>query len=823
MNDRTRNIELAALAAATDTNGNVDLTRFEAQRLILANQSIDGIDANAVVRQIIASPSFARPGGPEQAQPLLDAIRGSLSPAERDRFNTAVDASNQWDTWTERAAETVGGVASDAYTAARDGVVSLDNRITRALGDYRQWADRARANPENSFLETAAADLAARGIGTAQENYGRLRGVTGGALNMIGETVDLAQFGAKFATDSDFRNLMIGAAAVYANDVREGRRNPVDDITGAARGAWNNWQQGLEEAQRNGTADQYLGTTQGQVGVELLAAIVPVSKLTKFARLARAMDVDAPDGPSAGAVGREAAQETSELLDDLARGARAAQQHADPTIANAGNLFFSGLAGVRRSQGELRSLVDEMKATNNLDGLLASGALRPNELSYLARTDLAVFNGQVSFDQAISAYVGNRALTSLSTREIGDIGEAITAHDLARRGYRDIVPIQNNSGHGNDLVATHPETGRQEVIEVKASVHGRARQQSGDPERLIAGRLNRAVLEEGHWAPHNMWEEQAFGAAQRILREHLGPDGRSLDIDAKWSRVNLERDASGVIRGTPEIEPWRAPQQQVPKPTQRTEALSGDTPTSAFTLPADFRSPAHPGRPAFEQALAEVHRMEASNRIASGPNSERLAGAVAVTVEQENLRLHHLELGKDGKVQAVEIGPYPEFQRRSVAIDSAKAIATPLEQSAADWAQLRSPHYRSQEAPTLRTGEQASLLSQLSPEDARLFSKIRDSVPGQVPDEQIALATLRAKQAGITDESKLQTATLAGDSLWLVGNTPGFRERINLSEQAPTLQDTVQQTQTFNAQQQELQLAQEMEQRQQAQGRSMSV
>ena len=294
-----------------------------------------------------------------------------------------------------------------------------------------------------------------------------------------------------------------------------------------------------------------------------------------------------------------------------------------------------------------------------------------------------------------------------------------------------------------------------------------------------------------------------------------------MDSDAKWMRVNLERDPSGVIRGTPEIEPWRAPQQQVPAAPQRAELP--DTQASNFVLPADFRSPAHPGRHAFDRASEEVRRMEASNGIAGGPNSERLAGAVAVAVEREHLQLHHLELGKDGRVQAIEIGPYPEFQRRSVAIDSAKAIATPLDQSATEWAQLRSPHYRSQEAPGLRTGEQAALLSNLSSEDAKLFSKIRDSVPGQVPDEQIALATLRAKQIGITDESKLQTAALSGDSLWLVGNTLGFRERINLSEQVPTLQDTVQQTQTFNTQQRELQLAQEMEQRQQAQGMAMKV
>lgn len=821
MNDRTRNIELAALASATDANGHVDLTRFEAQRLILQNQSIDGVDADAVVRQIVASPAFSRPDGKEQARPLLDAIRSDLPADQRNRFDTVVDDANHWDGFVERGLERAQEGASDAFGYVKGKVDWADAQVSDRLAEYRQWARRASSNPENSYLELAAANLAAEGVGKAQDNYGALKGATSHGLTMLGDTVDLAKFGYRFTTDTDFRNTMIGAAAVYASEVSRDPSKPVDDLTGAARKAWNEWEKGLEQAQQQGKEREYLGSAQGAVGIELLTAIVPVSKLTKFAKVAKAVDVDLADGARVGnAATREAASEATEALADLARSAANAQR-AGGFGAEGADLMFQGLAGVRRSQGELRTLVSEMKASGNMEGLLSSGALRPQELGYLARTDLEVFKGSVPFDQAITAYVGKRSLTDLSTKEIGDIGEAILANDLAKKGYRDLVPIQNNSGHGNDLVGTNPQTGRQEVFEVKASVHGLAKQQTGSPDALIPGRLIKAEQQQGHWAPQNMWEEQAQSSARRILRDHVGPDGSTLDVDTQWARVNITKDADGVIRGTPEIEPWRAPQQQTPATPQR--AAVPDSQASNFVLPASFHSPTHPGRHAFDRASEEVRRMEASNGIASGPNSERLAGAVAVAVEREHLHLHHLELGKDGKVQAVEIGPYPEFQRLSMAIDSAKAIATPLDQSAAEWAQLRSPHYRSQEQPALRTGDQATLLSQLSPEDAKLFSKIRDSIPGHVPDEQIALATLRAKQAGISDESKLQTAALSGDTLWLAGNTPGFRERINLSEQAPALQDTVQQTQTFNTQQQELQLAQEMEQRQQAQGRSMTV
>lgn len=820
MNDRTRNIELAALAAATDANGNVDFTRLEAQRLILQHQSIDGVDADAVVRDIVSSPAFSRADGKEHARPLLDAIRGGLPADQRARFDTAVDNSNHWDGFFERGFERAQEGVSDAWDYAKGKVNWADAQVSDQLAEYRQWAQRATNNPENSYLERAAANMAADGIGKAQENYGALKGASSHALTMVGETVDLAKFGYRFASDTDFRNTIIGAAAVYASEVQRDPSKPVNDISNAARKAWNEWEKGLEQAQQQGKEREYLGSAQGAVGIELLAAVVPISKLGKFAKVAKAVDVDLAEGAElVGVATRKAGSEATEVLADLTRSAVDAKK-AGGFGAEGADLMLQGLAGVRRSQGELRTLVSEMKAAGTMDGLLSSGALRPQELGYLARADLDVFKDSVSFDQAVTAYVGKRSLTDLSTREIGDIGEAMLSNDLAKKGYRDLVPIQNTSGHGNDLVGTNPTTGRAEVFEAKASVHGQAKYQTGDPEPLISARLNKAMEAQGHWAPHNMWEEQAAATAERIVKQYRDDATELLDIDTNWARVNITKDANGIIRGTPEIEPWRAPQ-QVPATPQRAEVANPQA--SNFVLPASFHSPTHPGKHAFDRASEEVRRMEASNGIASGPNSEKLAGAVAVAVEREHLQLHHLELDKDGKIQAVEIGPYPEFQRRSVAIDSARAIATPLDQSAAEWAQLRSPHYRSQEPPALRNGDQAALLSQLSPEDAKLFSKIRDSIPGHVPDEQIALATLRAKQVGITDESKLQTAALSGDTLWLAGNTPGFRERVNLSEQAPALQDTVQQTQVFNKQQRELQLAQEMEQRQQAQGMAMKV
>ncbi|KGT84314.1 hypothetical protein OC00_09060, partial [Xanthomonas vasicola] len=60
MPNRTSNsADLAALAMATDANGQVDLTALEAHRLILNNQTIQGLDAQGLVNSITRSPACA--------------------------------------------------------------------------------------------------------------------------------------------------------------------------------------------------------------------------------------------------------------------------------------------------------------------------------------------------------------------------------------------------------------------------------------------------------------------------------------------------------------------------------------------------------------------------------------------------------------------------------------------------------------------------------------------------------------------------------------------------------------------------------------------
>ena len=590
MNDparTSRSAELAALAKATDANGNVDLTAFEAQRFIYRHESIDGLDANALVRDLTGSAAYASQEGKEQMQPLLDAIAGRLPPDQALRFAEALDKSNVTDTLLERRLEVFSENMERQWNSFKESFGQVDASISDALADGKRWAERMRDNPDNSYLERAAGSLTTGGAEKAQELYGQAKGASTHGVAMLGEVVDLAEFAARFTTDRDFRNLIIGAGLVYASETYRDPSKPVDDVRNVAVGAWNEWQKGLKEAQAQGKEQEYLGEAQGAVGIELLAAIVPATKLAKLGKIANAVDDVTPD--AAGQTGRRAAGEATELLDELVASARKAQK-GEKWESDSADIMFSGIAGVKRSQGELRELVDDMRAKGQLDGLLGSGALNLRELNYLARQDVSVFDGSVPFDKALEKWVGDRKLSELTDPMVGDMGEAIVAHKLARQGYRDLVPIQNNSGHGNDLAGINPETGRWEVLEVKASVQGIARKQGGNPDDIIVDRLDKAVQADGLWAPKNMWEEQAAMTARRLLNETQDQITGKLDIDAKWARVNIERDADGRIHAEPDIEKWKTPEERKLERQQKTETPDEAAPRKTET-PIEERKP----------------------------------------------------------------------------------------------------------------------------------------------------------------------------------------------------------------------------------------
>ena len=112
-------------------------------------------------------------------------------------------------------------------------------------------------------------------------------------------------------------------------------------------------------------------------------------------------------------------------------------------------------------------------------------------------------------------------------------------------------------------------------------------------------------------------------------------------------------------------------------------------------------------------------------------------------------------------------------------------------------------------------------LSHFSRSDQAMIAKIRANVPEGLSDEQAAAAMLTAKRNGIQDADRLGPVGVVGDTLWMGGKIEGFHTAFNVAQQAPTLQDTVRDTEHFNYEQVQKQ-AQEQAQQQQQQGQEQT-
>lgn len=815
----SRAAELAALAVATDAQGNVDLTAFQAQLLIQQHQSIDGLDAPALAQSLADSPAMGRPDGRDQLEPMLQALGRQLPPQDAERLAQALDANNLTDSRLERNWELLTEAAGEAWDAGRQALDRTDASISDSLAQARRWAEQVRDNPDNSYLQRAVGHMAGGATEKVQEGYGMVKGTTGQGLQLLGDTVDLATFTVRFSHDRDFRNMIIGAVGMYASEAWDDPGKPVDDVTRVAKGAWDDWKQGLEQAERDGKTAEYIGQAEGAAGVEILATLVPVSKLPKLAKVAKAADMLDDGVPlHTGDAARKLTKEGLDVLAEVGNDIRRAQARGG-VAAESADLMFDGLAGVRRSQGELRDLVDGLRQTGHVDDLLRSGALRPRELGYLARQNVDDFKN-VPFDEALTASVGGRALSQLKRHEVGEIGEAIMAHDLARKGYRDIVPIQNNSGHGNDLVAINPDTDKWEIFEVKTSAKGIAQGQGPDPQPLVSQRIGLAIREEGHWDPKNMWEEAAKPTAERIREETFDRDTRQFKVDTYWSRINLEQDAAtGLIKGEPKIDPW------LPK-AERQSLLEESTSVPGLQLPSTLKDHAHHGHAAYRLATDAVYRMEFESKIPAGPHSEQLSAALAVKSEQEQFWPDSLQLrlGADGQIDIVN-RPF-DAPERHWTLDSQQALSRSVEEHSRDWYAARSPHYVSDAPAAERTAEHMQALQQLSVDDRILFDRIRDQVPAHIGDDRVLQVMVQGReQAGIDSPAQLGAVEIRGDQLSVIDSSAArFRATVELSGQAPSMRESLERNDGLNQQlaQQQTLPPQQREQQEQ-QGRAIQM
>jgi hypothetical protein len=238
--------------------------------MILLHQSIDGLDAKGLVRELVDSPAYANAEGRSQIGPLLEAIDARLPSIESKRFSEALDNANVTDTPFERKMERLGESIGRDWQIMKQVAGMADDFVSNSLVLGKQWAENIRNNDDLPLQARVIGAVGAIGIGKEQEVYGEYKGQHKHALQMLGDTVDLAKFAARFSTDEDFRGVMIGAGLMYATDAAKDPSKPARDVAIAGIGAWNEWEKGLETATKEGKQQEYMGSAKGVAGIEML-------------------------------------------------------------------------------------------------------------------------------------------------------------------------------------------------------------------------------------------------------------------------------------------------------------------------------------------------------------------------------------------------------------------------------------------------------------------------------------------------------------------------------------------------------------------------
>jgi hypothetical protein len=137
----------------------------------------------------------------------------------------------------------------------------------------------------------------------------------------------------------------------------------------------------------------------------------------------------------------------------------------------------------------------------------------------------------------------------LDNATTGALGERAVVDRLRADGYTEVLQIQNNSGHGVDVIARNPTNGHVKCVEVKANSSKLSDAQKLGGEVYVNDRLNRAVNgERGYGVPPNPTElPQNARTAQRWIDE-------APNVDYEVHRVPVDRTTGDI--GTPDVTPW---------------------------------------------------------------------------------------------------------------------------------------------------------------------------------------------------------------------------------------------------------------------------
>ena len=211
------------------------------------------------------------------------------SPAAKARFAEALDAANITDSGLERFGEQVAGAIGGAFDYAKGKAEWIKEYASDDLSSAYRRVDELQNDPNATDLQRNAAALARDVVGQAQQFYGQSLGGVMHSFNTLKDVVDTGQMAWRFTTDENYRDVLIATAKLYAAETADDPLKPARDLRDATTQALENWERDYAQAKAEGRERQFLGQTEGAVGVELVATLVPVGKLAKFGRIANAL------------------------------------------------------------------------------------------------------------------------------------------------------------------------------------------------------------------------------------------------------------------------------------------------------------------------------------------------------------------------------------------------------------------------------------------------------------------------------------------------------------------------------------------------------
>jgi Holliday junction resolvase-like predicted endonuclease len=137
----------------------------------------------------------------------------------------------------------------------------------------------------------------------------------------------------------------------------------------------------------------------------------------------------------------------------------------------------------------------------------------------------------------------------LGNNRVGSLGEQAVIDRLTAEGYTEILQIQNNSGHGVDIIARNPLTGEVKAVEVKANQSRLSEDQAEGGEWYVEDRLRRAANgERGYGVPPNPPE---LPTNARTAQQWIEDAPR---VDYEVHRVDVDRVTGEA--GSIDVSPW---------------------------------------------------------------------------------------------------------------------------------------------------------------------------------------------------------------------------------------------------------------------------